>query len=94
MILGTSHILVVDDDTRLRELLRRYLSDNGFVVSTAADAAEARRLLASLTFDLLVVDVMMPGEDGFSLTEGIRLQGTTPILLLTAVETTKPLSLR
>lgn len=84
MILGTSHILVVDDDTRLRELLRRYLSDNGFVVSTAADAAEARRLLASLTFDLLVVDVMMPGEDGFSLTEGIRLQGTTPILLLTA----------
>jgi len=78
------HILVVDDDTRLRELLRRYLTENQFVVSVAADAAEARKLLAGLTFDLLVLDVMMPGEDGVSLTESIRREDATPILLLTA----------
>jgi two-component system phosphate regulon response regulator OmpR len=78
------HILVVDDDTRLRELLRRYLSENDFIVSVANGAAEARTLLASLTFDLLVLDVMMPGEDGLSLTQSIRQEGNTPILLLTA----------
>jgi two-component system, OmpR family, phosphate regulon response regulator OmpR len=82
------HILVVDDDTRLRDLLRRYLADNGFIVSVAKDTAEARRLLAGLTFDLMILDVMMPGEDGFSFTGSIRA-GTTasaavPILLLTA----------
>ena len=78
------HILVVDDDSRLRELLRRYLSENGFTVSVAGDAAEARRLLAGITFDLIVMDVMMPGESGFSLTEAVRRDGGTPILLLTA----------
>ncbi len=78
------HILVVDDDTRLRELLRRYLSENGFVVTAAKDAAEARQLLAGLQFDLIVLDVMMPGEDGFSLTESLRRTDTVPILLLTA----------
>lgn len=78
------HILVVDDDTRLRELLRRYLSENDFVVSVANGADEARKLLAGLTFDLLVLDVMMPGEDGLSLTQSIRREGNTPILLLTA----------
>ncbi len=62
------HLLVVDDDARLRELLRRYLVDQGFRVTTAADAAEARAKLKSLDFDLLVLDVMMPGEDGFALT--------------------------
>jgi len=80
----TPHILVVDDDMRLRELLRRYLADNGFLVSTAKDAAEARRLLGGLAFDLLVVDVMMPGEDGFSLTGSLRADSSVPILLLTA----------
>lgn len=79
------HILVIDDDTRLRELLRKYLSDNGYVVTTAADAAEARARLASLSFDLLVVDVMMPGEDGLALTRFIRGTSRVPILLLTAM---------
>ncbi len=78
------HILVVDDDRRLRELLQRYLSGNGFVVASARDAAECRQLLKSLAFDLIVLDVMMPGEDGFSLTESLRREGTMPILLLSA----------
>ena len=78
------HILVVDDDTRLRELLRRYLSEHDFVVSVASDAAEARTILGGITFDLLVLDVMMPGEDGLSLTQSIRRDSNTPILLLTA----------
>jgi len=78
------HILVVDDDRRLRELLQRFLSGNGFVVTSARDAAECRQLLRSLAFDLIVLDVMMPGEDGFSLTESLRRDSTLPILLLTA----------
>ena len=72
------HILVVDDDTRLRELLRRYLSENDFVVSVASDAAEAREILGGITFDLIVMDVMMPGEDGLSLTQAIRKTTTHP----------------
>ena len=82
------HLLVVDDDDRIRGLLKEYLSRNGFRVSTAADAASARRLMESLDFDLLVLDVMMPGEDGFSLTRSIRERtgaiGRTPVLILTA----------
>ncbi len=79
------HILVVDDDERLRSLLRRYLSDNGFVVSAAADAEEARRQLSAMTFDLMVLDVMMPGEDGLSLARGLRNSSVRlPILMLTA----------
>ena len=78
------HILVVDDDTRLRELLRRYLSEHDFIVSVASDAAGARTILSGITFDLLVLDVMMPGEDGLSLTKSIRQNNNTPILLLTA----------
>lgn len=80
------HILVVDDDTRLRTLLRKYLSDNGYLVSVAADAAEARAKMATLAVDLLVLDVMMPGEDGLSLTRDLRGAGNpVPILLLTAM---------
>lgn len=79
------HLLVVDDDTRLRDLLRRYLSDNGFRVTTAADAEQARSNLASFAFDLVVLDVMMPGEDGLDLTRALRRQGSIPILLLTAM---------
>ena len=80
------HILVVDDDTRLRTLLRKYLSDNGYLVSVAADAAEARVKMAALAVDLLVLDVMMPGEDGLSLTRDLRGgANTVPILLLTAM---------
>lgn len=79
------HILVVDDDTRLRELLRKYLSDNGYLVTVAGDAAEARAKMAALAVDLLVLDVMMPGEDGLSLTRDLRRSNAVPILLLTAM---------
>ncbi|MEQ8968406.1 MAG: response regulator transcription factor [Azospirillaceae bacterium] len=79
------HILVVDDDSRLRELLRKYLADNGFLVTTAIDAADARAKLAGLAFDLIILDVMMPGENGFDLTTAIKADGDTPILLLTAM---------
>src|ERR1039458_4676975 len=85
--MGERHLLVVDDDDRIRVLLKEYLSRAGFRVTTAADAAAARRLLATLDFDLLVFDVMMPGEDGFSLTQWVRNQGpsrATPVLVLTA----------
>ena len=79
------HLLVVDDDARLRELLRRYLTDQGFRITTAADAAEARAKIASLDFDLLVLDVMMPGENGLDLTQSLRTESRIPILLLTAM---------
>ncbi len=78
------HILVVDDDSRLRELLRQYLQDNDFSVSVAADATEARRLLDGIEFDLIILDVMMPGDDGFTLTQTIREKSAIPILMLTA----------
>src|SRR5204862_2472126 len=81
------HLLVVDDDLRLRELLRRYLSDSGFRVTGAADAAEARAQLASFAFDLVVLDVMMPGESGIELTRALRQRAAPhiPVLLLTAM---------
>ncbi len=79
------HLLVVDDDARLRELLRRYLSESGFRVTTAADAGEARANLASFAFDLVVLDVMMPGENGLVLTRALRQEGRVPVLLLTAM---------
>jgi two-component system phosphate regulon response regulator OmpR len=80
-----SHLLVVDDDARLRALLRRYLSDNGFRVTVASDAAEARAALARFAFDLVVLDVMMPGESGLDLTRALRGEGGVPVLLLTAM---------
>jgi len=79
-----AHILIVDDDERIRGLLQKFVSRNGYWVSTARDAAHARRLLAGLEFDLIVLDVMMPGEDGVSLTRDLRTSLQTPILLLTA----------
>jgi two-component system phosphate regulon response regulator OmpR len=79
------HLLVVDDDARLRELLRRYLTGEGFRVTTATDATEARAKLRSFAFDLLVVDVMMPGEDGIELTRSLRGHSRIPILMLTAM---------
>jgi two-component system phosphate regulon response regulator OmpR len=81
---NSPHILVVDDDTRLRELLRDYLSANGFNVTTAQHAGEARRKLAGIEFDLIVLDVMMPGESGLDLTEYLKSTSRVPILLLTA----------
>ncbi|MEZ5648624.1 MAG: response regulator transcription factor [Alphaproteobacteria bacterium] len=79
-----AHVLVVDDDRRLRELLRKFLSDQNFLVTTAENAADARAKLASLSVDLIVLDVMMPGENGFDLTGSLRDQSDVPILLLTA----------
>ena len=79
-----AHLLIVDDDERIRVLLQKFLMRNGFLVSAARDAAQARRLLGGLEFDLIVLDVMMPGEDGISLTQSLRETISTPILLLTA----------
>lgn len=80
-----AHILVVDDDRRLRELLQKFLTDNGFRVTTAESAAVARDKLASIQFDLLVLDLMMPGESGMSLTGDLRRTSMVPILMLTAM---------
>lgn len=83
------HLLIVDDDDRIRELLKEYLARAGFRVTAAAGGAPARRLMESLDFDLAVFDVMMPGEDGLSLTRWLREQrgpaGRTPVLMLTAM---------
>ncbi len=82
---NAAHILVVDDDTRIRELLSIYLRRKGFLVTAAASAGEAQEKLARLSFDLVVLDIMMPGEDGLSLTRRLRSMGVdVPILLLTA----------
>ena len=79
-----THLLVVDDDERIRLLLQKYLIRNDFLVSIARDAAHARRLLVGLEFDMIILDVMMPGEDGVSLTHDLRQTANIPILLLTA----------
>lgn len=84
MIDPDAHLLIVDDDERIRTLLQKFLMRNGFLVSTARDAAHARRILSGLVFDLMIFDVMMPGESGVELTRAIRETATTPILLLTA----------
>lgn len=83
--LSEAHLLIVDDDERIRGLLQKFLIRHGFWVTAARDAEHARRILAGLEFDLIVMDVMMPGEDGISLTRGLRSESVdTPILLLTA----------
>jgi len=82
------HLLVVDDDTRIRNLLKQYLTENGFRVTVAGNAGEARRKLAGLDFDLLVLDVMMPGETGVDLTKSLRAEKNVPILMLTALSET------
>jgi len=84
MIDMDAHLLIVDDDERIRTLLQKFLMRNGFLVTAARDAAHARRILAGLDFDLIVLDVMMPGEDGLSLTQSLRETMQTPIMLLTA----------
>ncbi len=84
-----AHILIVDDDERIRGLLQKYLVRNGFLVSAARDAAHARRILSGLEFDLIVLDVMMPGEDGVALCRDLRQSLGTPILLLTAKSETE-----
>ena len=79
-----AHLLIVDDDERIRGLLQKFLMRNGFMATLARDAAHARRILSGLEFDLIVLDVMMPGEDGVTLCRSLRETITTPILLLTA----------
>ena len=79
------HVLVIDDDKRLRDLIARYLTEQGYRVTSAVNAADARAKLAGITFDLLVVDIMMPGESGLELTKSLRENSLVPILLLTAM---------
>jgi two-component system phosphate regulon response regulator OmpR len=79
-----AHLLIVDDDERIRALLQKFLMRNGFLVTAARDAGHARRILTGLDFDMLILDVMMPGEDGLSLCRSIRETSQTPIMLLTA----------
>jgi len=83
-----AHLLVVDDDTRIRNLLKQFLSENGFRITVAGNAEEARRQLAGLDFDLIVLDIMMPGESGVELTRSLRREKTVPILMLTALSET------
>jgi two-component system, OmpR family, phosphate regulon response regulator OmpR len=84
MVDNPAHLLVVDDDDRIRTLLKRYLSGLGHAVTVARDAAQARSMIDSLVFDLIILDVMMPGEDGVALTRAVRAERDTPIILLTA----------
>lgn len=86
MIDESAHILVVDDDERLRTLLRKFLSENGFMVSTAQDADDARKKLSLLEFDLIVLDLMMPGESGLDFAHAFKKDNATPILMLTAMD--------
>ena len=83
------HLLVVDDDRRIRDLLSRFLTSEGYRVSTADTAADARAKLKGLSFDLLILDVMMPGESGFDLAKAIRSDSDVPILMLTARDATE-----
>jgi two-component system phosphate regulon response regulator OmpR len=82
------HLLVVDDDTRIRTLLKEFLTANGFRITVSGTAAEARRKLAGLDFDLIILDVMMPGESGVELTKSLRTEKDVPILMLTALSET------
>ena len=79
-----AHILVIDDDDRIRELVKEYLEEEQFLVNTAKDANEAREKMEIIKFDLLILDIMMPGESGLSLTKEIKKNSTIPIILLTA----------
>jgi two-component system phosphate regulon response regulator OmpR len=80
------HLLVVDDDRRIRSLLQTFLMENGFRITAAASAAEAREKMRSMAFDLVVLDIMMPGEDGLSLTQSLRSDGNSvPVLMLSAL---------
>tara|TARA_B100001057_G_scaffold498731_1_gene606797 strand:- start:957 stop:1631 length:675 start_codon:yes stop_codon:yes gene_type:complete len=79
-----NHILVVDDDDRIRSLLKEFLKDNNFIISTAENAEEAKKKLSFFKFDLIVLDVMMPGQDGYELTKEIKSKNNYPVILLTA----------
>ena len=81
---NTFHILVVDDDDRIRALVKEYLVENGFLVTTAKDSLDAKKKLEIIKFDILILDIMMPGQSGLSLTKEIKKDNPTPIILLTA----------
>ena len=81
---NTFHILVVDDDDRIRELVKQYLEENNFLVTTATDALDAKKKLDIIIFDILILDIMMPGESGLSLTKEVKKNNSTPIIFLTA----------
>ena len=81
---NTFHILVVDDDDWIRELVKQYLEENNFIVTTAIDAFDAKNKLDIIKFDILILDIMMPGKSGLSLTNEIKKVNSTPIILLTA----------
>jgi len=78
------HILVVDDDNRIRELVKQYLEEKQFLVTTAKDSIDAKKKIEIIKFDIIILDVMMPGQSGFSLTKELKNKNTTPIILLTA----------
>ena len=84
MKINKIHILVVDDDDRIRELIKQYLKDSKYIVSTAHDAISAKQRISYFKFDLIVLDVMMPGQNGFDLTSEIKKDINIPIILLTA----------
>ena len=83
------HILIVDDDDKIRNLLKDFLTENSFLISTAADAMEALEKLNSLSFDLIIIDIMMPGMDGYELTKKIRESTLIPLIHLTAMRKTE-----
>ena len=84
MIKDISHLLVVDDDNKIRELTKEYLEGNNFLVTTAKDAIDAKNKIEIIKFDLLILDIMMPGESGLSLTQYLKKKNNTPIIILTA----------
>ena len=84
MVNNKSHILVVDDDDRIRNLLKDYLSENNYIVSSAENAEDAKLKISYLNFDIIVLDIMMPGQDGYELTKEIKKKSKVPIILLTA----------
>ena len=85
MTFTMSHILIVDDDDKIRELLKEFLTENNFLISTAADATEALEKLNSISFDLIIIDIMMPGMNGYELTKKIRESTLVPLIHLTAM---------
>ena len=84
MVNNKLHILVVDDDDRIRDLLKDFLSENSYIVSTAENAEQAKKKIEYFNFDIIILDVMMPGQNGYELTQDIKKKLKVPIILLTA----------
>jgi len=89
MVEEKQHILLVDDDDRIRDLLKKYLIENDYLVTSAANGEEAMQILKLIKFDLLIIDIMMPGIDGYELTKNIRINTLVPIIHLTAMGATE-----